>query len=400
MQYFIPHMDERKPDYALLFIASFLMFIGLVFSYSLSIFAVEYYAYSQFHFFIRQFIAVAIGIFFMWGLAHIKAEVIFNQWKLPWRIFLISSILIMIMPILPTFLTTESGGATRWIRLPGFSISPVEFFKIGFIFVISSFLYRKNPKLKEIRTLKSELIVILPSLLILGFFASFIAVAQKDLGNVVLIAIILLMMFVFADRSIKLIMALVSTGLGAFALLVIIAPHRIDRIKSWWSSVQDTFLSPFSQEIQEMFRTTEYSEPYQVTNSISAIYNGGWFGTGVGEGNLKLGFLGEVHTDFVLAGMTEEIGILGLIALLIGVIFVILRIFKIARRVENEMYHYFCVGVGVMIGFSYLINSYGIAGLIPIKGLAVPFLSYGGSSVIALGISLGIVLSISKEINK
>jgi len=400
MQYFQQHTDDKKPDYYLLFAASTLFIVGLIFSYSLSIHTVEYFGYNQFHFFIRQFAAVIIAIGLMWGFAHIRPDVLFLKWKIPWRLFLVFSLAIVVMPILPSAITTESGGATRWIRFPLISIAPVEFFKIGFIFIISSFLYRKNPKLKEIQTLKSEVIIILPSILILLFFSAFIAIAQKDLGNVVLLASILLVMFIFADRSMKLIFSILSVGLAGFILLVTIAPHRIERIQSWWSSVQDTVLSPFSAEVQEMFRTTEFKEPYQVTQSANAMHNGGWFGTGIGEGNLKMGFLGEVHTDFVLAGITEEVGIFGLIFLLGAIVFILIRILRVVRRVENDIYHFISVGVALMIWFSYVINSYGITGIIPIKGLAVPFLSYGGSSVVALGIALGLVLSISREVEE
>jgi len=221
---------------------------------------------------------------------------------------------------------------------------------------------------------------------------------QKDLGNVVLLAVILMVMLVFADRSSKVFFLLIGAGVAGFVSLVIFAPHRVDRIKSWWSSVQDGALAPFPKAVQDMLRITEYAEPYQVSNSLNAIYNGGWLGEGLGEGGLKLGFLGEVHTDFVLAGITEEIGFFGFLFILVLLFFVIFRILRISRRVENQVYHLFSLGIALMISVSFLINSYGISGLIPIKGIAVPFLSYGGSSVLALGIALGMVLSISKEL--
>ena len=398
MNFFSKYTDDRHPDYKLLYISSALFFVGLVFSYSLSIFTVDYFDYTQYHFFIRQLFSVVIAVFIMWSFAHIKPEILFTKWRVPGWIFLAFSLIMIAMPILPQSWVTESGGATRWIKLPGISISPVEFFKIGFIFVISSFLYRKKIKLDKTTTIIEEVLAILPTLIILGFFSIFIGVAQKDLGNTVLLTFILLALYLFSDRSYKLILGILGSGVAGFFLLIAIAPHRIDRIRSWWGSVQDSVLSPFSETIRDAFHIEEFSEAYQVKNSIHAIYNGGWFGTGLGEGNLKLGFLGEVHTDFVLAGITEEIGILGLIVLLTTVIYVIARIFRIAWGVDNELYHYFCVGVAIMISFSFLINSYGITGMIPIKGLAVPFLSYGGSSVIALGIAIGLVLSISKEV--
>ncbi|MCI0500681.1 MAG: FtsW/RodA/SpoVE family cell cycle protein [Epsilonproteobacteria bacterium] len=378
--------------------SSFLMMVGMIFSYSLSIFAVDYFDYSQFHFFLRQGVVVILAIFLMWGFAHIRPEVIFSEWKIGWWLFGIFSVLLIIMNFLPSFLVTASGGANRWIRLPGFSLSPVEFFKVGFIFFLSQSFHKKFANIQKV-TFIEELKMLVPYGIVFSFFVFFIAVLQKDLGNVVLLAVILLAMLVFVDRSFKVFFFIISLAIAGFVSLIMFAPHRIGRIRSWWSSVQDTALSPFPTWIQDMFKITEFAEPYQVSNSLNAIYNGGWFGEGLAEGGLKLGFLGEVHTDFVLAGITEEIGFFGFIFIIALLFFVIFRIFRISRRIDNQVYHLFALGIALMISVSFLINAYGISGIIPIKGIAVPFLSYGGSSVLALGIALGMVLSISKELD-
>jgi cell division protein FtsW len=152
--------------------------------------------------------------------------------------------------------------------------------------------------------------------------------------------------------------------------------------------------------VAQALRVKDVPEPYQVLNSLSAIYHGSLFGTGIGSGGLKLGFLSEVHTDFILAGITEEIGFLGLCVIVLLFIMILIRIFKISRRVQNTKYHLFTLGIGLMIIFAFLINSYGISAIIPIKGIAVPFLSYGGSSLISNAIAIGLVLSISNKIPK
>jgi len=209
---------------------------------------------------------------------------------------------------------------------------------------------------------------------------------------------VMLFMMYFAERSKKIITLIIFTFMTVFGILVAIAPHRIGRIKSWWSSVQDSYLPLFPSWMQESLRVETFDEPYQVTNSLSAIYNGGYFGQGLAEGNIKLGFLSEVHTDFVLAGMLEEIGLFGFLFVLGLLGGVIVRILKISRRVDNQIYHFFTLGVALTISVSFIINAFGITGMIPIKGIAVPFLSYGGSSILALGIAIGMVLSISREI--
>ena len=147
-------------------------------------------------------------------------------------------------------------------------------------------------------------------------------------------------------------------------------------------------------------RIKNLPEPYQVSHSLNAIHNGGFFGQGISLGDIKVGFLSEVHTDFVLAGITEEIGLFGLMALSSLIFLIIWRIFKISRRVENQIYHLFTLGIALMIIIAFLINSYGISGMIPIKGIAVPLLSYGGSSMLSMSISIGLVLSISRVVEE
>jgi cell division protein FtsW len=170
----------------------------------------------------------------------------------------------------------------------------------------------------------------------------------------------------------------------------------MQRIQSWWAMVQDGILSVLPSWAERYLRIDELPEPYQVSHSLNAIHNGGFFGQGVALGDIKVGFLSEVHTDFVLAGITEEIGLVGLMLFSTVLFLIIWRIFKISRRVENPIYHLFTLGIALMIIIAFLINSYGISGMIPIKGIAVPFLSYGGSSMLSMAISVGLVLSISR----
>ena len=225
-----------------------------------------------------------------------------------------------------------------------------------------------------------------------------IAFLQKDLGQVVLLGVILVVLLIFANRSFKIFLALGCIDLVGLVGLIIAAPHRIKRIHSWWAMVQDGILSVLPAWAEPYLRIDELPEPYQVSHSLNAIHNGGFFGQGVALGDIKVGFLSEVHTDFVLAGITEEVGLFGLMALTSIMFMIIWRIFKISRRVDNPIYHLFTLGIALMIIIAFLINSYGISGMIPIKGIAVPLLSYGGSSMLAMAISIGLVLSISRVV--
>ncbi len=157
-------------------------------------------------------------------------------------------------------------------------------------------------------------------------------------------------------------------------------------------------LSLFPDSIAAALRFEDAPEPYQISHSLNAIKHGGLFGEGVGNGLFKLGYLSEVHTDFVLAGIAEEVGAIGVTLLSLVILFTVYRIFKIASRSFNKVYYLFSLGIGLLIVFSFLMNAYGITSITPIKGISVPFISYGGSSLLALSLGIGMVLMISKKV--
>ncbi len=388
------HLNNNEADYPLFILVSLLIISSIIFSYSLTIYTVEFFGYDQFHFFIRQGGVGISAIFIMWYLSRMDPDKIVE--KIGMSLFVGCFFLMLLMPFLPSFMVTESGGANRWIRLPGFSLSPVEFFKIGFIYFLSWSFYRKVIHKPKKIGLIEEILLLSPYFLTFFVVVFVIAFLQKDLGQVVLLAIILVVLLIFANRSFKIFLALGTIAIVGVVGLIIVAPHRIQRIHSWWAMVQDGILSVLPSWAETYLKIDEVPEPYQVSHSLNAIHNGGFFGQGVGLGDIKVGFLSEVHTDFVLAGITEEIGLVGLMLFSTILFLIIWRIFKISRRVDNPIYHLFTLGIALMIIIAFLINSYGISGMIPIKGIAVPFLSYGGSSMLSMAISIGLVLSISK----
>jgi cell division protein FtsW len=392
------NLNKREADYTLFILVSLLIIISIIFSYSLTIYTVEYFGYNQFHFFLRQSLVGVVSIMLMWFLS--KSDPDKTVEKIGMTFFIIFFLLMIAMPFLPASLVTASGGANRWIRLPGFSLSPVEFFKIGFIYFLSWSFHRKVIYQPKKIGLIDEVLLLSPYFLTFFVVVFIIAFLQKDLGQVVLLGVILVVLLIFANRSFKIFLALGIIALVGLFGLIIAAPHRIQRIHSWWAMVQDGILSVLPSWAEPYLRIDELPEPYQVSHSLNAIHNGGFFGQGIGLGNIKVGFLSEVHTDFVLAGITEEMGLIGLFIICSLIFVIVWRIFKISRRVENPIYHLFTLGVALMIIIAFLINSYGISGMIPIKGIAVPFLSYGGSSMLAMAVSVGLVLSISRVVKE
>ena len=371
-----------------------LITIGIVFSLSLPVFTVLFFNYEPYHFFIRQLVVGAIGIFLMWGISRLDPDK--SMVWIGFCLFGFCAIAMGAMHALPSSLVTDAGGAKRWIRLPGFSLAPVEFFKIGFVYFLAWSFARKIDGSKK--SLKQEFKLILPYMFLFLIAVYLIAILQNDLGQVVVLALTLIVMMLFAGTS----KWLFVIGMAVASVLAFVAiftsEHRILRIKSWWGTVQNMVTSLLPESIADAIRVEGVPEPYQISHSLNAIKHGGFFGEGLGAGVFKLGFLSEVHTDFVLAGIAEEVGVLGILIITSLLLILLFRIFRVSSRSENKVYHLFTLGVGLLISFSFIMNSYGITSITPIKGIAVPFLSYGGSSILALCIGVGMVLMVSKKV--
>ena len=372
-----------------------LLTFSLMMSYSMSAYTVIHFGYMEFHFFVRQLIAVFIGLSVMIVLSKMDP----HRWFLPVGFLLFTSffILMILMQFLPPSLVQAVGGAKRWIHLGPLSIAPVEFFKLGFVFFLSWSLARKFKDKSQMRFFE-EIKAFSPYLVLYFVAVVLIAILQKDLGQVVVLGATLLVLFLFVGSSFKFFFTLMAGAFSAFIALIFAAPHRMARIKSWWGTVQDSFLSLFPFEGLENLRIETGKEPYQISNSLNAIHNGSYFGEGLGNGQFKLGYLSEVHTDFILSGITEEFGLLGVSLVSFTILFIVYRIFKIAAKVDGHIYYLFSIGVGMLIAFAFILNAYGISGMTPIKGIAVPFLSYGGSHIMASCVAIGMVLMLSKKV--
>ncbi len=369
--------------------------ISIIFSYSLSSYIVVLFGYSDFHFVIRQSAFGLLSILIMWTLSQLNPDVWLKRLGL--TLFLGSFLLMAAMPFMPLSLVSEVGGAKRWIKVAGFSLAPVEFFKVGFVYFLAWSFSRRLGHHGDMG-LKQEFLRIAPYLIFFVFVMGLIAVMQKDLGQVVVLSLTLLFMLIFAGSSGKVFMTLMGSALLFFVIFIFTAEHRIARIKSWWSLAQ-TQLEPFLPSwLLTKLHVESYSEPYQISHSLNAINNGGLFGAGLANGTFKLGFLSEVHTDFVLAGIAEEFGFFGVALVTMVFLAILQRIFRIANRTRDEKTYLFSIGMGLVIAFTFLINAFGISGITPIKGISVPFLSYGGSAMIAASIGIGMVLMASRKV--
>ncbi|MCD6172519.1 MAG: FtsW/RodA/SpoVE family cell cycle protein [Sulfurimonas sp.] len=383
-------MADRK----LFALVSTLIGISIIMAYTLSTYTTLLFGVNEFHFAIRQAAFGVLSITVIWLIAQLNPD----KWLTPigFILFIGSAALMIAMPFLPETIVPTVGGAKRWVKLFGFSLAPVEFFKIGFVYFLAwSFSRRLGHHggmglFNEFKRFIPYALVFVASMFIIAF-------VQSDLGQVVVLGLTLLFMLVFAGSSFRFFFSILSVVFVFFIFFIMTAEHRIIRIKSWWALAQNSVLELFPASIAEQLRVPTEVEPYQIGHSLNAIHNGGFFGTGIANGTFKLGFLSEVHTDFILAGIAEEFGFFGVLFVVFIFMWMLQRIFKVANRTKEQTIYLFSIGIGLILSFAFLVNAYGISGITPIKGISVPFLSYGGSAILAASIGIGMVLMASKK---
>ncbi|UCN00719.1 FtsW/RodA/SpoVE family cell cycle protein [Sulfurimonas sp. SWIR-19] len=383
-------------DRKLFTLVSLLIGISIVLSYTLTPYTTLLFGVNEFHFAIRQTVFGLMSLIIIFVLSQLDPE----RWLKPigFTLFFGSLILMIAMPFLPESIVSEVGGAKRWIKIAGFSLAPVEFFKVGFIYFLAWSFSRKLGH-HDGMGLSGEFKRFMPYAVIFLGAMFIIAFLQKDLGQVVVLGATLLFLLIFAGSSFRFFLSILGVIFGAVILFIVTAHHRILRIKSWWALAQNSVLDLLPDAIADKLRVPVEVEPYQIGHSLNAIHNGGLFGTGLANGTFKLGFLSEVHTDFVLAGLAEEFGFFGVLCVVVLFLWMIQRIFKIANRTKDTSIYLFSIGIGLILSFSFLVNAYGISGITPIKGISVPFLSYGGSAMLGAAFGVGMVLMASKKAN-
>ena len=381
-------------DRKLFTLVSILIGISIILTYSLSVYTTLLFGVNEFHFALRQAAFGLFSITVMWLLSLMDPD----RWLKPvgFTLFFGSLILMIAMPFLPETLVSEVGGAKRWIKLFGFSLAPVEFFKVGFVYFLAWSFSRKLGH-HDGMGLSKEFQRFIPYGIVFVGAMFIIAFLQKDLGQVVVLGLTLLFMLIFAGSSFRFFLSILSAIFASVIIFIVIEDHRILRIKSWWALAQNTVLELLPTSVADKLRVPTEIEPYQIGHSLNAIHNGGLLGTGLGNGTFKLGFLSEVHTDFVLAGLAEEFGFLGVFFVVFIFMWMLQRIFKVANRSKEMSTYLFSIGIGLILAFSFMVNAYGISGITPIKGISVPFLSYGGSAMLGAAFGIGMVLMASKK---
>jgi cell division protein FtsW len=289
-------------------------------------------------------------------------------------ISLIASLGSLALPLLPG-IGKEVNGNANWISIAGFTLQPSEFAKLGMLLWIAGVLSKHEGLIAQ--GLRSDLLKsLLPGLIaIIGLI-----VAGRDLGTAIIFAAIAAGVLFISGVS----MRYFFMGLGGIGLFIVVMiltqPNRIYRIKA--------LLDPFSEENYQ-------HAGWQPAHSIMAFASGGIFGSGLGAGKQKWGNLAEAHTDFIFAVIGEEMGLLGSLTVLFLFFFLIMTIFKVALKSHTLFEKYLVAGIGIWMVVQIAINISSVTGLIPVIGVTLPLISYGGSSLVSTLMALGVVLNIA-----
>ena len=365
-RWFVPERSSFY-DRGLLALMFSLMGIGLMMVASASI--KEGPGGDMFYFTKRHliFLFICLGI----GVATLYLPL--ERWK-AWSGRLLVGALGLLFATLAVGRTVN--GAKRWIGFGFFNIQPAELAKLALIVFIASYLVRRSDEVR------GNFIGFVKPLAVV-FLLAFMLLLQPDLGSVVVLFVCTFGLLFIGGAKVIQFIAIIAAGLAALVGLIMFEPYRMRRVTS--------FLNPWADP---------FGSGYQLTQSLMAFGRGGLFGQGLGNSVQKLSYLPEAHTDFVFAILGEELGYAGVLAVLFLQLLLAMKALKIGRTalLRSKFYEgYMACGIGIWFSFQTVVNVGAAAGMLPTKGLTLPLVSYGGSSLIAITMAVAILLRIDFE---
>ncbi|HSH30817.1 MAG TPA: putative lipid II flippase FtsW [Thiohalobacter sp.] len=358
-------------DPGLLLVTAALMGLGLVMVASASITPADRELQQPFYYVLRQAAYMGVGLLAAAAAFGIRLSL----WSRFGMIALFLALGLLLLVLIPGVGKTVNG-STRWIGFGPVNLQVSEPAKLLVLIYLASYLVRRAEEVRE------QFSGFLKPMLMLGLVATLL-LAQPDFGAMVVLVVTALTMMFLAGVRLWQFGALVALAGGAFALLAVSSPYRMARLTA--------FLDPFADP---------FDSGYQLTQSLIAIGRGEWFGVGLGASVQKLFYLPEAHTDFLFAILAEELGMFGVLLVLAGFAFLVWRAFAIAavaQQADEPFAAYLAYGIGTLIGLQALINMGVNMGLLPTKGLTLPLMSYGGSSLLVMCVAIGLLLRIDYE---
>lgn len=359
---------ERRFDTALFLSVMLLLAIGVVMVYSSSsIVALKRYN-DGYYFLKRQLLFASLGVFIMLAVSRIDYR-IYQKFAYP----LLGISLISLVLVLIPHVGVDIAGTRRWFRVGGFTFQPAEFMKIAMVIYMAHSLSKKGERVKAFS------VGIVPHMMVLGFTLLLILM-QPDFGTSMAIAAVVFIMLFTAGARLTHLLSLVLLSLPAIYMLVFRVAYRRRRIMA--------FLNPWDDP---------QNVGFQIIQSFLAFGNGGLFGVGLGDGRQKMFYLPESFTDFIFSTIAEETGLIGILIIMALFVTFIVRGLQMSLRMKDPFGRYLALGLTSVIGLQAFINMAVVMGLLPNKGLPLPFISYGGSSIMTTLIGVGILLNISSH---
>ncbi|HGE70032.1 TPA: putative lipid II flippase FtsW [Candidatus Poribacteria bacterium] len=346
----------------------FLLVIGILMVYSASnAFSRDQQGDSLFYL-KRQLFSCCLGL----GLMLIAMLIDYRHYqRLMWLLIIVSFALLLAVFIPGVGL--KVGGSTRWIKIWKFTFQPVEFAKLALIIYIARFLDKRSEYMGEFKK------GVLPPLIVFSVFFTLLAI-QPDFGSIVLLVALAFLMLFVGGAKIYHLLILISSAFIGLIIGIIVEPYRLNRVK--------IFLNPW--------RDPE-GDGYQAVHSLYSLGSGKIFGRGVGGGVEKLYYLPTPHTDSIFAVIGEELGFVGAVFVIMLFMIIVWRGKQISDSTDDRFGKLLAVGISCLIGVQAIINIGVATSSLPAKGITLPFISFGGSSLVISLISVGILLNISKN---
>lgn len=358
----------KKIDYKLFISVALLALFGCFMVYTSSNIWAEYKFNNSYKYFINQFVFFILGLFIMYFVSKIDYKIYKKKSTL-----IISICFILLVLVLIPGIGVVRNGSRSWFGLLGFGIQPSEVSKIGLVIFVSKYLSNNYTLMYDI---KKGVFPIMSIILI--FFL--LIMLEPDFGTGMVITLSLVAMIFVSKVKISFFVKIGILGLFGIVGLIIVAPYRMARIVS--------FLNPWSDPLGSGF---------QIIQSLYAIGPGGLFGLGFGNSIQKHFYLPEPQTDFIFSIISEELGFMGVLIVSSIFVFIFYRCLKVSLNTKDLFGKYLSFGLSFMIIFQTILNLSVVIGLVPVTGVTLPFLSYGGSSLLVSMTCIGIILNISRN---
>ncbi len=371
----IPHSiaAARGADMPLLVSVLALASLGMVMIASASVNFAEHTYGDAFYFVKRHLVFLMLGA----GLGIGVLQVPSDFWYRQGTPLLIITLLLLVAVLLPG-VGRRVNGSQRWIPLGPLTLQVSELAKLSVIVFMAGYLQRHQALLRQGWRGLAKPLGVLAAIVVL-------LLLEPDFGSVVVLTGTVMGLLFIAGARVWQFLAILGAGAAALGALALVSSYRYQRLVA--------FLDPWSDQ---------FGSGYQLTQSLMAFGRGEWFGVGLGNSIQKLFYLPEAHTDFVFAIFAEEFGLIGVVTLILLLAFVVMRVLSVARLAvsrQNWFAGYLCFGIAILFAGQSFINIGVTSGFLPTKGLTLPFISYGGSSLLVCCVMVALVLRISGELN-